>query len=127
MRTRCFNPRHIAFDRYGGRGITICDRWLGKNGFQNFLADMGLAPGPKHSIDRIDNDGPYSPENCRWVTPKEQAENRRDNNKLSLGERTKTLAAWAREFEIPERTLSNRLARGWSVERTLLTAIHNHD
>lgn len=75
MRARCGNPNNNRYRIYGARGITVCARWI--NSFENFLADMGPKPTPKHSIDRIDPDGNYEPTNCRWATAKEQAANTR--------------------------------------------------
>lgn len=84
MVTRCSNPNRKHYDSYGGRGIKVCDRWLGENGFENFVHDMGERPSLKHSIDRIDVNGNYEPSNCRWATTKEQCRNKRTTKYVYL-------------------------------------------
>ena len=77
MKARCLNPKNSAYNYYGGRGITVCGRWQDKNGYLNFIADMGLRPTSQHSLDRINVNGNYEPTNCRWATKEQQMENRR--------------------------------------------------
>lgn len=112
MKNRCYNPKdRRSWLPYGGRGITICERW--RNSFAAFLADMGRRPSPQHQLDRIDNDGPYCPENCRWATRKEQANNRRNNHFITHDGVTLTLTQWAERTGIPYGTLKARLKAGW--------------
>lgn len=77
IRHRCLNPKDPSYPNYGGRGITICNRWMSANSFEVFLADVGPRPSDLHSLDRINNDGNYAPENVRWATRSEQVKNRR--------------------------------------------------
>jgi hypothetical protein len=114
IKTRCRTPNASAYPGYGGRGIRICDRWLGPTGFVNFVADMGDRPGPGYSIDRINNDGHYEPGNCRWATAAEQQSNKRDSCTLELGGRSMTVAQWSRETGIPAGLIWDRVfTRHW--------------
>ncbi len=116
LRNRCNNPTNHAYRRYGGRGIKVCERW---DSFENFLADMGPSPDGM-SIDRIDNNGPYSPENCKWSTSKEQNRNRRDNRLITYKGQTKCLAEWAESTGISADTLGVRLDKlDWPIECAL--------
>ena len=118
MKARCYNPNNKKFHLYGGRGIKVCARW--RNSFANCLADMGIRPGSRYSIDRYpDKDGDYEPNNCRWATGVEQNRNRNFNRVLTHGGRTQCVAAWAKEIGVSHSTISERLKRGWTVAEAL--------
>lgn len=126
MRARCLNPNEAEFVRYGARGISVCDRWLvgeGRmDGFVCFLADMGERPTNRHSLDRIDNDGGYSPENCRWTDRHTQARNIRTNHHVTYKGKRMTVVEAAEAFGLTYHCLWARLSRpGWTVERALKT------
>jgi hypothetical protein len=122
MKERCLNPNASAYEYYGQRGIKICDRWI--NSFENFLADMGVKPSTRHSLDRFPNNenGNYEPENCRWATKKQQANNVRDNIVVEYKGEFKTLSEWRDELGFNYGTVSSRLRNGYSVEVAFETA-----
>lgn len=122
MRRRCERATDHAFVDYGGRGIVVCDRW---RDFAAFLEDMGECPSRGHSIDRVDNDGPYSPENCRWATRLEQANNTRANVRITVHGETRTLSEWARLGGFGESTVRARLRRGWSPEDAVTQSLRD--
>ena len=108
MRSRCSNPNKPEYINYGGRGIKVCERW---GDFDNFVADMGDRPFKGAQLDRRDNDGDYCLSNCRWVTPKDNLRNKRDNVNLTYDGKTQCLTAWAEEMGIHHKTLSSRIFR----------------
>lgn len=116
LRGRCSNPRNKAYHNYGGRGITVCDRWI--DDFDAFLSDMGKRPSPKHSIDRIENDLGYSPDNCRWATKKTQGRNRRG---LIATQSTSNLKEAAEATGVTYGTAHSRVYRlGWTPEEAVI-------
>lgn len=122
MMSRCTRPSNVAYARYGGAGITVCERW---RIFDNFLADMGERPAGKN-IDRIDGAKGYEPGNCRWATSQEQARNRRSNKLLTFQGRTKAIAEWADEVGLNRDAITKRLRLGWTVERALTAPRRNY-
>lgn len=116
MKKRCTNPNSVDYHNYGGRGITVCKRWL--DSFENFLEDMGERPNNNSQIDRINTNKGYSKKNCRWATPIENTRNRRNNIKITYKGETKTLSEWVTVLGIPRNTINNRILRGWSIVDT---------
>lgn len=118
IKDRCNNPNDKKYDSYGGRGIKMCDEW---NDFQRFY-DWSMENGWEQglTIDRINVNGNYEPDNCRWVTMKVQQNNRRDNKYITFNGKTQTMQQWCDELGIPHSTLWNRLnVLGWSLEKAL--------
>jgi hypothetical protein len=113
MRKRCLRKTNHNYKNYGGRGIAVCRRWL--NSFANFYADMGPKPVGAQ-LDRINNDGPYSPQNCRWVTPRQNANNRGNNRRLTYMGQTKTLAEWSLTLGNNANLVGIRLKQGWPID-----------
>jgi len=116
MRQRCDDANTQQYRYYGGRGITVCPEWAS---FERFYADMGPRPSPAYSLDRIDNDGPYSPDNCRWVIRVDQRRNRSDSVTVIHEGRTISLVDWSRSSGTKYKTLLYRLHAGWPVEQVL--------
>lgn len=116
MLKRCLEPHNKHYEYYGGRGITVCDEWLS---YDKFFADMGEKPDGR-TLERIDNNGNYTPQNCRWATREEQDSNKRTNRHITYRGKTQTMEQWARELRIHPATLSNRInARGMRPEIAL--------
>lgn len=122
MKKRCYNESCDHYQWYGKEGKTICDEWLEKDGFSNFV-DWALANGYKKGlqIDRIDNSVGYSPENCRWVTPSKNCRNKRNNHYITIQDETKTLSDWCDLYNVSFSLVSSRLSRGWDPLKALTT------
>ena|SRR5688572_1616229 len=119
LKDRCLNPNNSSYKNYGQRGIKVCSSWA--QSFATFLSDIGPRPSKSHSIDRIDNNGDYSPDNVKWSLPSEQARNTRRTKFLTYNNKTLCLLDWSILLKIPWNTLDSRLRKGWSIEKTLTT------
>lgn len=121
MKTRCYNKKYPQYKDYGGRGIKVCDRWLGTNGFKNFFSDMGERP-LKCSLDRINNELGYSKNNCRWATRKMQSNNTRKTCWLEYNGEKMSLSDWAQKKGFPPELIYNRIMNyKWSTKKALET------
>jgi hypothetical protein len=120
MIERCTNEKHPHFDRYGGRGITICDRW--KQSFTAFLEDMGDRPDGL-TLERIKTDGNYEPGNCKWATYQEQNRNKTNGTQLTLNDETMSITEWSERLGVKRGALFARHNAGWSDERVLTTPV----
>lgn len=125
MKARCRNPRNRQYKDYGGRGVKVCARWLKHSkGFFNFMADMGARPSAKHQLDRFpNNDGPYSPNNCRWATPQDSNRHGRKNHFIAFQGKVLCLAAWSEISGIPAVSLGQRLSLGWTPKQAITTPL----
>lgn len=117
MKRRCYYPKDKRYLEYGGRGIIVCDRWL--NSFENFLEDMGKPNDFNASIERIDTNGNYEPNNCIWIDMENQAKNKRNNRVIEAFGKSMILADWEKETGIKRKTITKRLSMGWDVEKAL--------
>lgn len=122
MIDRCYKQKAKGYKNYGGRGISVCEEW--KNNFQAFY-DWSIINGYQDdlTIDRINNDGNYCPENCRWITIDIQSNNKSDNHYITFNGKTQTLTQWSHETNIKQPTIRQRLKRGWSIEKSLTTQL----
>ena len=120
LKERCDNPKCKSYPRYGGRGITYDPRWAF---FEAFLADMGEKPIGRYSIDRIDNDGNYTKNTCRWATDEQQANNNKHPRLITYLGITQSITKWAKQIGISRLTLSDRIRRNWPVGKSLTTPI----
>lgn len=130
IKSRCYNPKDIVFKHYGGRGIVMCEEWKNNpKAFFEWAIANGYDKNAKRgecTIDRIDVNGNYEPNNCRWATQKEQCNNKRNNYLITYNNETHTVAEWSRKINMHLNTLYARLYKGWSVEKTLTTPLRGN-
>lgn len=119
MKARCFNPKTHSYKSYGGRGITVCKKWV--NSFENFYKDIGPRPNSTYQIDRINNNGNYSPKNCRWVTASENSSNRRTSKMITFNGKTLSATEWAKRIGMNRGGITKRLQKGWPLKKALTT------
>jgi len=119
MKERCYNPEHISYANYGGRGVMICPEWLGDDGYQNTVTDIPPRPSPRHTLDRINGRLGYSKENCKWSTSKEQVLNRSLTALVTICGVTKSKSEWARQIGISFTSFDLRIKMGWEEGKLL--------
>lgn len=119
MKQRCGNPNVDSFCYYGAEGKTVCEEWQTFENFSKWAIASGYTEGL--TIERVDGTKGYFPDNCKWATPKEQANNKRNNHLITYNGKTQTMAKWADEYGLPYGTLKNRIYKGWSIEKALTT------
>jgi lambda repressor-like predicted transcriptional regulator len=125
MKCRCLNINNARYQSYGGRGIEVCERWLD---FENFIADMGRRPSSAYSIERINNNGNYCKDNCKWILKTDQTKNTRANIKLNYKNEILNLADLSRQTGIERNTLKGRIInKGWSIEKAIETPVVNEN
>lgn len=123
IKERCLNPKNSGYHKYGGRGIVICAAW--KESFMEFFSDMGKRPGAGYSIERRNNDGPYSPDNCYWATYSQQARNRRSSVYVAIQGESMLLIEACEKYGVPYSKAHLRLSRGWSTDHTFEVKVLN--
>lgn len=119
MRARCCIPTNHAYKYYGGRGIKVCARW---KVFRHFIADIPPRPTPRHTLDRVNNNGNYEPSNCRWATRKEQSSNMRSNHYVEFNGERRTISQWAEHLRMGRSAILKRIQKGWDLSDALTLA-----
>lgn len=124
MINRCTNPKVPCYERYGGRGIGVCERW--RHDFAAFLTDVGPRPSPDHTLGRIDNDGNYEPGNVRWETWSEQSRNRSNTTRIEANGETLTTSEWSERTGVPIALIHSRIRLGWEPARAVTTPVNSN-